>query len=264
MTSPSYAREIAAAREAAVAAGEAIARHAEGSRESWDKAEGSPVTQADLDANHAIERVLGGAFPDDAILSEETADSPGRLDAERVWIVDPLDGTKEFIRRIPEFAVSIALAEEGRPVVGVVYQPVTRECFWAVRGGGSYLDDERIGVSKAAHLEDSVMLSSRTEMSRGQVDELRDWFRELRPVGSVALKLAYVAAARGDVWISMAPKSEWDVCAGHLLVTEAGGVFVTLEDGERSYNQRDVLLQPVMAAGPAPLVDEIRARRQTE
>jgi myo-inositol-1(or 4)-monophosphatase len=93
------------------------------------------------------------------------------------------------------------------------------------------------------------------------MDGVQDWFAEVRPVGSVALKLAFTAAARGDVWISMAPKSEWDVCAGHLLVREAGGVFLTLKEGERVYNQRDILLHPVMAAGPEALIDEIRARR---
>ena len=143
----------------------------------------------------------------------------------------------------------------------MVYQPQTRECFWGAAGRGAWLGDRRLRISRAARLEDAVMLSSRTEMSRGQVDCYRDWFCEVRPVGSVALKLAYAAAARGDLWISMAPKSEWDVCAGDLLVREAGGVLVTLDAGERRYNQRDVLLQPVMAAGPAALVDELRRRR---
>lgn len=256
-----YEREIATARAAATAAGEIIARCATGSRESWNKAEDSPVTQADLDANHAIVSTLREAFPDDHVLSEETADAPERLLAERVWIVDPLDGTKEFIQDIPEYAVSIALAFRGVPVVGVVHQPQTRETFWGAQGRGSWLGDEQISVSSQTSLENAVMLSSRTELSRGQMDGVQDWFAEVRPVGSVALKLAFTAAARGDVWISMAPKSEWDVCAGHLLVREAGGVFLTLKEGERVYNQRDILLHPVMAAGPEALIDEIRARR---
>ena len=256
-----YEREIATAREASAAAGEIIARHATGARESWDKAEDSPVTQADLDANHTIVTALREAFPDDHILSEETADAPERCELERVWIVDPLDGTKEFIQAIPEYAVSIALAFRGVPVVGVVHQPQTRETFWGAQGRGAWLGDERLAVSSRTRLADAVMLSSRTEMSRGQLEEYRDWFAEIRPVGSVALKLAFTAAARGDVWISMAPKSEWDVCAGHLLVREAGGVFLNLKEGERVYNQEDILLQPVLAAGPEALIDAIRARR---
>jgi myo-inositol-1(or 4)-monophosphatase len=255
-----FEREVSVAREAATAAGEAIARHASGDRASWDKAEDSPVTRADLEANRIIAEVVSGAFPDDAILSEETADRPDRLGAERVWIVDPLDGTKEFIEGVPQFAVSIALAQRGTPVVGVVYQPLTRECFWGVQGRGAHVGSERVRVSSVARLEDCRVLSSRTEMKRGQLEPYQRWFREISPVGSVALKLALVAAARADLWISVAPKSEWDVCGGDLLVREAGGTFVTLAEGPRIYNQGDVLLRPILAAGPPDLVASFRER----
>jgi myo-inositol-1(or 4)-monophosphatase len=253
-----FEREVAVAREAARAAGEIIARHCQTERESWDKAQDSPVTRADLEANEAICALLRESFPEDAILSEETRDSPGRLDAERLWIIDPLDGTKEFIQAIPEFAVSIALALGGEPVLGVVYQPLTRECYWGCRGAGAYLDDAPTRVSGVARLDQAVVLSSRTEMSRGQMDPYKELFKEVRPVGSVALKLALVAAGRADFWISAAPKSEWDVCGGDLLLREAGGTFVTVAEGPRHYNQADVLLQPLMAAGPRRLVDAFR------
>jgi myo-inositol-1(or 4)-monophosphatase len=256
--------ELRAAREAAIAAGEIIARYAGRERETWQKEDESPVTIADLEANAAIERTIHAAFPDDAILSEETADSPGRMAADRLWIIDPLDGTKEFVAGIPEFAVSIALTRGGTPIVGVVYQPLTRECFWAVEGDGAHLGEQRTRVSSVTALEQSTMLSSRTEMKRGQIDGYKDWFADVRPIGSVAFKLALVSAGRGDLWISAAPKNEWDVCAGHLLVREAGGIFVTLDDGERSYNRRDTLLHPEMAAGPQELVEGfIRRRRAT-
>jgi len=247
-------REVSVARELAILAGARIAQHAARERASWDKSADHPVTQADLEANALIAEGLAGAFPDDPILSEETADSPERASAERLWVVDPLDGTKEFIENVPEYAVSIALAIAGQPVVGVVYQPLTRECFWAARGAGAWLGETRLRVSRRTRLEDAVLLTSRTELKRGQVEPFRGAVAELRPVGSVAFKLALVAAARGDVWLSMAPKSEWDVCAGHLLVREAGGVFSDLAGAERDYNRSDVLLQPPMAAGPAPLV----------
>jgi myo-inositol-1(or 4)-monophosphatase len=256
-------REMQVAREAALAAGRVIARHAQEERKSWNKAEDSPVTLADLEANRAILDRIREAFPDDAVLSEETRDRGERRSAERVWIVDPLDGTKEFIARIPEFAVSVALAIGGEPVVGVVYEPENGECFAASRGSGATLNGERVQVSKASRLEDCRVIASRTEMSRGQLDRYKGWFREVQAVGSVALKLAWIAAGRADLWVSVAPKSEWDVCAGHLLVREAGGSFVTFEGGERGYNRTDVLLKPPMAAGSRLLIRafEDRSRR---
>ena len=257
----SFEREADVAREAALAGGEVIARHASAERRaSWDKSDDNPVTAADLEANAAIGAVLRAEFPDDCVLSEETLDSESRLGASRVWIVDPLDGTKEFVEGVPEFAVSVALAVQGRPVAACILQPITRECFTARLGSGARLDGERIEVSRATDLAHSTMLSSRTEMKRGQIEPFRGLFARIEPVGSVALKLALVAAARADLWISAAPKSEWDVCAGDLLVREAGGRFIELARGERIYNQREVLLQPLLAAGPAHLVEEFRRR----
>lgn len=257
----SFEREVEIARRAALAGAEVVARHASAERRAaWDKSDDNPVTAADLEANGAILQVLRGAFPGDVVLSEETADSAERLAAERVWIVDPLDGTKEFIEGVPQFAVSVALALGGEPVAGCIVEPTSGECFWAARGAGAYLGERRLSVSRAASLAESVLLSSRTELKRGQVEAFRGLFKRIDPVGSVALKLALVAAGRADVWLSAAPKSEWDVCAGDLLVREAGGVFVELARGARRYNQRDVLLQPLMAAGPAHLVDELVRR----
>ncbi len=253
-----FERETEAAREAAIHAGKIIAEFSKGDRKHWDKAEDNPVTQADLAANDAIQTLLHRAFPDDTILSEEIKDSKERLRAERVWIIDPLDGTKEFIEGVPEFAVSIALTIRGEPVVGCVHQPLTGESFWGAKGSGAFVDDRRISVTPTAALDESVVLSSRTEMKRGQMGPYENVFKEIKPVGSVALKLALVAAGRADFWISAAPKSEWDVCGGDLLVREAGGTFITLDRGVRVYNQEDILLQPLMAAGSVALVEAFR------
>ena len=256
----SFARELEVARAAAEAAAKVIARHCKTERRSWDKAEDSPVTLADLEANEAITSLISKSFPHDIILSEESRDSAERLTAERVWVVDPLDGTKEFIENVPEFSVSIALTFQGTPVVGVVHQPLSGESFYDSQGGGSHLAGEPLRVSSVPELARAEVLSSRTEMKRGQMEPCMALFRAVRPLGSVALKLAHISAGRGDLWISTAPKSEWDVCAGDLLVRESGGIFRTLDLGERTYNQAEVLLQPLMAAGPVCLVDEFERR----
>ena len=256
-----FEREVDAARHAAAEAAALIAGFAKGAREHWDKAEDSPVTQADLAAHGAIERALRARFPGDFVLSEESA-AGGRAGRERLWIVDPLDGTKEFIAGIPEYAVSIALVIGAEPVVGVVHNPMTGESFWGARGRGAFAGDRPLQLSRCVRLDEAVLLSSRTEQSRGQVDAWKDVVKEVRPIGSVALKLALVAAGRGDVWLSMAPKNEWDVCAGHLLVREAGGTFQTRALGEPRYNQPELLLQPPMAAGPPPLVEALDIRER--
>jgi myo-inositol-1(or 4)-monophosphatase len=173
-----------------------------------------------------------------------------------------MDGTKEFTQKIPEFAVSIALAEEGEPVVGVILNPATGTAVWASRGGGAFRDGEPVRVTETRALEQAVVIASRTEISRDKFRAHEGWFRELRPVGSIAWKLACVAAGQADLNVSFAPKNEWDVCAGDLLVREAGGVYVDFDGRPRRYNQADPLIEAFMAAGPAPLVEAFCQRER--
>jgi myo-inositol-1(or 4)-monophosphatase len=257
-----YERELQVALEAACEAG-AILQHwyAVGTGH-WEKSEDNPLTIADLESDRAISARLRAAFPDDALLSEETADDPGRLAKERVWIVDPMDGTKEFTKRIPEFGVSIALAEAGEPVVGVIRNPPAGVSVWATRGGGCFRDGRRVSVSKVERLADAVVIASRTEISRSQFAPYEGWFKELRPVGSIAWKLACIACGDGDLNVSVAPKNEWDVCAGDVLVREAGGVYVGFDGTRRTYNQPKTLIEAGMAAGPPVLVEAFNARER--
>jgi myo-inositol-1(or 4)-monophosphatase len=180
----------------------------------------------------------------------------------RVWIVDPLDGTKEFTRKIPEFGVSIALVEDGEPVVGVVHNPPAGVSVWASRGGGCWRDGRRVAISACTELSRAVLVASRTETSRGRLEPYEGWFREIRPVGSIAWKLACIASGDGDLNISVAPKNEWDVCAGDLLVREAGGRYVDFEGRPRIYNQEETLIAAGMAAGPDALLDAFFARER--
>jgi myo-inositol-1(or 4)-monophosphatase len=260
-----YERELEVALATAREAAAILLRHWRGEFDAWEKSEDNPVTHADLESDRAIRARLAEAFPDDGLLSEETASVPSRLERERVWIVDPMDGTKEFTKRIPEFAVSIALAEAGEPVVGVILNPATGVAVWASRGGGAFRDGRRASVSRCARLEDAVVIASRTEISRGQFEGHAGWFKELRPVGSIAWKLACIACGDGDLNVSFAPKNEWDVCAGDVLVREAGGVYTAFDGSRRAYNQADPLIETFMAAGRPALVQAFceRERRRT-
>jgi myo-inositol-1(or 4)-monophosphatase len=255
-----YERELEVARAAAREAAAILREHYARETKSWEKSDDNPVTLADLASDRAIARRLRAAFPSDALLSEETLSDPARLENPRVWIVDPMDGTKEFIQRIPEFGVSIALCERGEPVVGVIANPVQDVTLWATRGGGCFRDGKRVEVSRCTELSAAVVIASRTEISRKQFDPYAGWFKEIRPVGSIAWKLACIASGDGDLNISVAPKNEWDVCAGDLLVREAGGAYLAFDGSPRSYNQADPLIGAGMAAGRRELLERFFAR----
>jgi myo-inositol-1(or 4)-monophosphatase len=258
----SFERELEVALAAAREAAAILRHHYQTGARSWEKSEDNPVTVADLASDRAIARHLRAAFPDDALLSEETASDPARTRNPRAWIVDPMDGTKEFLQRIPEFGVSIALCERGEPVVGVIANPVQEVAIWATRGGGCFRDGARVEVSRCADLSAAVVIASRTEISRNQFDPFAGWFKEIRPVGSIAWKLACIACGEGDLNISVAPKNEWDVCAGDLLVREAGGAYLDFAGAPRSYNQADPLIGAGMAAGRRELLERFFARQR--
>lgn len=248
--------DLELAIHAALEAGTAVMRRFGAEHEVVHKAPGQPVTQADLEADAILREVLTGARPDYGWLSEETADRPDRLEAERVWIVDPIDGTRSYIAGYPEFAISIGLAEAGCAVAGVVYNPATREMYSGIRGGGAYLAVVSIGegIGKGEELRVSggsvegqgVLLASRSEIAAGEFDPFHGGWR-IEPTGSTAYKLARIAAGAGDVFLSRGPKSEWDVCAGALLVEEAGGRATDLEGTGFRYNRPDPYVHGVLA-----------------
>lgn len=246
---------LAAVREA----GAAVMRRFGQDQVVTEKSPGQPLTEADLDANRILHRMLVGERPGYGWLSEESRDRPDRLERRRVWIVDPIDGTRSFIAGLPEFAISVGLAEEGRMVAGVVYNPAMDEVFWAVRDEGAYARSpwdgpaHRLEVGRASRTDPPVLLASRSEIAAGELEPFaREW--QLRPTGSTAYKLARVAAGSGDVFVSRGPKSEWDVCAGGLLVEEAGGRATDLDGRELRYNRADPYVYGIVASN-----DELHA-----
>jgi len=240
-------QELALARKAARVAGEILRGYwRRGGYKIGSKGHDNPVTAADLEADQAIKKLLRDPFPAYGWLSEETVDNDDRLKCRRVWIVDPLDGTREFINGVPEFAVAIALIEDGVPVLGVTYNPVKREMYSSARGVGCYLNSKRVRVTRTRVLKRATVLASRSETVRGEWDAFRRILK-VRPTGSVAYKLGIVAAGNGDATFTRSPKSEWDIASGAALVAHAGGTITDIKGRPLRFNQRDVKLEGLIA-----------------
>ena len=246
--------ELNTAIEAAQAAGRILLDYYQSEYTIKDKSWHNPVTDADYASNRHLEEQLRDTFPEYGWLSEETVDSKDRLQRERVWVVDPLDGTKEFIEGVPQFVVSVALVENHEPVLGVLYNPLSKETFAGLKGAGATLNGQSITCSPVEDLKEAVILNSRTETRHGLWESYSAAIGELRAVGSVAYKLGLVAAGQADVFATLRPKNEWDVCAGHLLINESGACMRILTGERRSYNNRKTVIKPGLAAGNPVIV----------
>lgn len=267
------------------------------------KGAAGPVSSADLLANYILRRGLTRLLPEAGWLSEESRDSQERLEREYVWIVDPIDGTREFVNGVPEYSVSVGLVRFGEPVLGAVALPADQRIVCggpglglrvyrhasapadffdpALQGrlagtepgalavylegavpvrnpGAAYAADwreEPVAFSDRRDLDGARVLVSSTEHRRGKLDVFTERL-ELRPSGSIARKLALLAAGEGDLNISIYPKNEWDICGGTALVLAApGGRVVELESGAPVRYNSENPQSYGLAAGPAELVD---------
>jgi myo-inositol-1(or 4)-monophosphatase len=231
----SLERALEVAVDAARKAGRILAKRRTMTREIKVKGWRDIVTDADFAANKAILGVLEQAFPTHAILSEEDPHPDISLrQSEFLWIVDPLDGTTNYSRGYPTFSVSVALSRRGQGLVGVVYDPLLDECFYAIRDGGAFLNGVAIQASLTAKLEEALL---GFELAREQ--DLRerglDWFARLgsrtmtaRIGGSAALSMCFVGAGRLDAYLHLA-LSPWDIAAGILIAREAGARVTHLD-----------------------------------
>ena len=210
------------------------------------KGPGDFVSAADHRVEEMLRRELGRARPAYSFLCEESGASAGS-DAANVWVIDPIDGTTNFLHGIPHFAVSIALVREGEPVAGVVYQPLSDEMFWAEKGVGAYVNERRLRVSARRKLEDAVVNTGVASPARPdcerrlrQLGAVAAAAGSVRCLGSAALDLAYVAAGRCDAYWEAGVKA-WDIAAGVLLVREAGGYVSEIEGGHAMLSSGSVL-----------------------
>lgn len=221
------------------------------------KERGDPLTEADL----AVDGVLRQMLPrsGEGWLSEETGDDRERLSCARVWVVDPIDGTQNFIDGVPEWCVSIGLVEDGIPVAGGILNPATGETVLGGSGFGVTLNGEVVSASRRRRgLAGAHVLASRSETQRGEWERYADAPFAVRPCGSVAYKMGLVAAGLADATWTLNPKNEWDVAAGAALVRAAGGTVLHADGSEPAFNSPDPSL-PNFLAGPPLLLEELQA-----
>lgn len=243
------------ARRAALAAGEAIMTVYAGDFEVYKKSDATPVTEADLAAERIIVAMLQRAFPDIPIVSEELVEADGLPPAAaRFWVVDPLDGTREFVARNGEFAVSIGLVEDGRPVLGVVHGPVL-DVTYAACGPGTATRSRKGGMARpiaarAAPAEGLVVIHSRShENSRRLGEFLRDYPVQARVSCGSALKFGVIAAGEADFYPRFGTTMEWDTAAGQAILEAAGGSVETLSGTPLAYGKPGLRNDGFLARG---------------
>ncbi len=260
-------RELEAAIDLARRAGQVLLDFYETSPTVEWKDESEPVTAADKAANALIVEELITLFPDDALLAEESPDTSGRLRHDRLWVIDPMDGTKEFIKRNGEFSVMIGLAIEGRATLGVVYQPTRDRLYYGVVGQGAFLVDEdsepeRLSVSDHEDPAKMCVAVSRSHRS-SRIDAVRNALGIEREVqsGSVGLKVALICDRSCDLYIHPSPQTkQWDTCAPEAILVAAGGRMTDLEGADFVYNRADLYNRNGILATNGRAHDEILAR----
>jgi myo-inositol-1(or 4)-monophosphatase len=212
--------------------------------EHWVKPDGSIVTAGDLAVNESLLGALHAARPDDAILSEETPDTEARLSKNRLWIIDPIDGTRNYFNAGTDWCVGVALIEDGEPKISALFQPTENRMYHAVKGAGAFCNDKPIRTSPDV----ANVITPKSFQARVTKAGLQP-----QTSGSLALLLRFAAIAEGRLAcaISTGNKKDWDIAAGHLLLTEAGGVATTLSGEKIVYNRPNPWQPGLVAATPS-------------
>ncbi|HVF45884.1 MAG TPA: 3'(2'),5'-bisphosphate nucleotidase CysQ [Pyrinomonadaceae bacterium] len=274
MSEGEFERELRFAVELARRAGEAaLAFYGKPLRVEHKDEFDEPVTQADRTVNELIVRALGESFPADGVLAEESVDAPERLSRGRVWMVDPIDGTKGFIAGTGDFAVQIGLAVGGRAALGVLYAPATDVLYWAARGHGSWVlrptseadavpEPERLRVSGETELARTRLAESRSHRSPKMDEVVRALGVKAEVMShSVGIKVGLLVERQADLYIHMSPKTkQWDTCAPEAVLAEAGGRMTDIWGGPLLYNTPDVLNRNGLVASNGAAHDSVIER----
>lgn len=218
--------------------------------ERWTKGrDKSPVSEADIAVNNFLQKGLNDLLPEAGWLSEETEDDPAARSKERVWVVDPIDGTRAFIEGRADWTVSVALIEEGRPILAALYAPVTEQMFLAERGGGAALNGVPIRVHDGRAFDGAKAAGPKRMLER--LERLEPTILPQPKVHSLALRLSRVGSADLDIAFASGGSHDWDLAAADLLVHEAGGVLTDLFGRPLSFNRAQLVHGSLLAAGPA-------------
>lgn len=241
--------DLSVAVRAAHAAGELALHHFHAKSEWWDKAPGNPVGIADLEVDAYLKDRLLGARPDDGWLSEETTDTDARLAKSRVWIIDSIDGTRDFIRGRSGWAVSVALVDNGEVIIAALAAPARGQLFAAVKGRGAQCNGRRLRVSARSDPNGIRLPIDRANMTASFWPE--PWAGEAveRP-NSLALRMAKLASDEADAWMEGRSIAEWDVAAAALILTEAGGRVTDRAGAPLRFNKPDPVFHGIAAATP--------------
>jgi myo-inositol-1(or 4)-monophosphatase len=245
-----YAEDLALLSRAAAAAGDIALGYFRHDPKVWQKDNASPVTEADLAVDHFLKDELMASRPDYGWLSEETEDNTDRLGCERLFVVDPIDGTRGFIAGVDEWTISLAVVEAGRPVVAALLQPTCGRLYTATLGGGAALDGHALRLMTGGGNKGARIAGPAGLLTRLRADE-----PSLRPQGfiaSLALRIAMVADGRIDVAVAKANANDWDIAAADLILSEAGGDLVDLSGADVGYN-RPQPTHAALIAARAPL-----------
>jgi myo-inositol-1(or 4)-monophosphatase len=215
----------------------------------WNKDQDSPVTEADIAVDAMLRERLGKIAPDYIWQSEESIDIPDRPSHRRRWIVDPIDGTRAFIKKQPDWSIATALLEDGRPIAAALFVPVTDEMFIAFASGGAARNGVAISATRAISLTGARIAGPRFTLERLESSGVR--FETVPRIHSLALRFARAAAGEIDAALSSENSRDWDLAAADLLVHEAGGALTNVDGARILYNRADARHPPLAASGTA-------------
>jgi len=249
--------DLEVARAAVSAAGHVALDHWKRGPRHWRKDDGSPVSEGDLAVDEVLRDALLKGRPDYGWLSEETPDDPRRLALRRVWIADPIDGTRDFITGGEDWCIALALLVDGKPALAVVFCPVRGELFTATRGGGAFRDAQRLRISDHVRFANADIVANKSVLTRlgktaGSAPRL-----------ALSLRLCRIAEGRSDAAVATTPKHDWDLAPGDLIVREAGGLVSAADGTSYLFNRSETRQAGLIAAPPRLHRDIVEALRMT-